>query len=38
MFPDGVKAKDGIVTLPELPGIAFEGKEDLCREMRALAE
>ena len=37
-FPDGVKVKDSIVTLPELPGIGFEGKADLYREMRALAE
>jgi hypothetical protein len=25
------------VTLPDLPGIGFEGKADLYREMRALA-
>ncbi|MBK7471667.1 MAG: mandelate racemase/muconate lactonizing enzyme family protein [Betaproteobacteria bacterium] len=37
-FPDGVKVKDSIVTLPELPGIGFEGKADLYREMRALAK
>ena len=37
-FPDGVKVKDSIVTLPELPGIGFEGKADLYREMRGLAE
>jgi L-alanine-DL-glutamate epimerase-like enolase superfamily enzyme len=36
-FPDGVKVQDGHVTLPELPGIGFEGKGDLIREMRALA-
>jgi D(-)-tartrate dehydratase len=36
-FPDGVKVDNGIVTLPELPGIGFEGKADLYREMRALA-
>jgi L-alanine-DL-glutamate epimerase-like enolase superfamily enzyme len=29
---------DGHVTLPELPGIGFEGKADLYREMRTLAE
>jgi D(-)-tartrate dehydratase len=37
-FPDGVRVKDGFVTLPDLPGIGFEGKTDLYREMRALAE
>jgi D(-)-tartrate dehydratase len=36
-FPDGVKVKDGHVTLPELPGIGFEGKSDLRAEMQALA-
>ncbi len=36
-FPDGVKPIDGHVTLPELPGIGFEGKSDLATEMRALA-
>ncbi len=37
-FPDGVRVDNGYVTLPELPGIGFEGKADLMREMRALAE
>jgi D(-)-tartrate dehydratase len=36
-FPDGVKVDNGYVTLPELPGIGFEGKADLIAEMRALA-
>jgi len=36
-FPDGVKVDGGHVVLPELPGIGFEGKADLIREMRALA-
>jgi L-alanine-DL-glutamate epimerase-like enolase superfamily enzyme len=36
-FPDGVQVNNGIVTLPELPGIGFEGKADLIAEMRALA-
>lgn len=36
-FPDGVKVENGYVTLPELPGIGFEGKADLIREMHALA-
>ena len=35
--PDGVRVVDGFVTLPDLPGIGFEGKADLYREMRALA-
>jgi D(-)-tartrate dehydratase len=35
-FPDGVAVKDGYVTLPDLPGIGFEGKSDLAREMEAL--
>ena len=37
-FPDGVQVKDSIVTLPELPGIGFEGKADLYAEMKALGE
>ena len=37
-FPDGVRVEDGHVTLPDLPGIGFEGKSDLIRAMRALAE
>jgi L-alanine-DL-glutamate epimerase-like enolase superfamily enzyme len=36
-FPDGVKVLDGYVTMPEIPGIGFEGKADLYREMTALA-
>jgi D(-)-tartrate dehydratase len=36
-FPDGVQVKEGYVTLPELPGIGFEGKSDLYQEMKALA-
>jgi L-alanine-DL-glutamate epimerase-like enolase superfamily enzyme len=36
-FPDGVAVTDGHVTLPELPGIGFEGKSDLRAEMQALA-
>ena len=28
-FPDGVKVENGFVTLPELPGIGFEGKANL---------
>jgi L-alanine-DL-glutamate epimerase-like enolase superfamily enzyme len=37
-FPDGVTVIDGHVTLPDLPGIGFEGKSDLISGMRALAE
>ncbi|MDB5589709.1 mandelate racemase/muconate lactonizing enzyme family protein [Enterovirga sp.] len=37
-FPDGVAVEDGTITMPDLPGIGFEGKSDLIREMRALAE
>ena len=37
-FPDGVKVVEGHITMPELPGIGFEGKSDLYAEMRALAE
>lgn len=37
-FPDGVRVENGFVILPDLPGIGFEGKADLYREMKALAE
>jgi L-alanine-DL-glutamate epimerase-like enolase superfamily enzyme len=36
-FPDGVRVEKGIITMPELPGIGFEGKSDLYKEMKALA-
>jgi len=36
-FPDGVQVEDSFITMPELPGIGFEGKSDLYAEMRALA-
>ena len=36
-FPDGVTVDNGYVTLPQLPGIGFEGKSDLIAEMHALA-
>jgi len=36
-FPDGVRVENSYVTLPELPGIGFEGKADLYAEMKALA-
>ena len=37
-FPDGVRVEQGHVTMPDLPGIGFEGKSDLYKEMKALAE
>jgi L-alanine-DL-glutamate epimerase-like enolase superfamily enzyme len=37
-FPDGTRVENSIVTLPELPGIGFEGKSDLYAIMRELAE
>jgi len=37
-FPDGVRVEDGHIVMPELPGIGFEGKSDLARVMRELAE
>jgi L-alanine-DL-glutamate epimerase-like enolase superfamily enzyme len=36
-FNNGVKVENSFVTLPDLPGIGFEGKADLYREMKALA-
>jgi L-alanine-DL-glutamate epimerase-like enolase superfamily enzyme len=37
-FPDGVRVEAGTITMPDLPGIGFEGKADLIRVMRSLAE
>lgn len=37
-FPDSVKVEDGHIVMPDLPGIGFEGKSDLIKVMRALAE
>ena len=37
-FPDSVRVQDGHITMPDLPGIGFEGKADLFAAMRALAE
>ncbi|MEE3046772.1 MAG: mandelate racemase/muconate lactonizing enzyme family protein [Pseudomonadota bacterium] len=37
-FPDSVKVEQGYITMPELPGIGFEGKSDLISVMRELAE
>ena len=33
-----MKVQNGYVTLPELPGIGFEGKSDLYRELKKLTE
>jgi L-alanine-DL-glutamate epimerase-like enolase superfamily enzyme len=35
-FPDGVRVESGYVRMPELPGIGFEGKRDLYKEMATL--
>jgi len=37
-FPDGVAVVDGHVTLPDLPGIGFEAKTALYRELKTLGE
>ncbi len=37
-FPDGVTVEDGHIVMPDLPGIGFEGKSDLIKVMRELAE
>jgi L-alanine-DL-glutamate epimerase-like enolase superfamily enzyme len=36
-FPDGVQVEMGHITMPDLPGIGFEGKSDLYAEMKALS-
>ena len=36
-FPDGVKVQQGHITMPDAPGIGFEGKADLYAEMKQLA-
>jgi L-alanine-DL-glutamate epimerase-like enolase superfamily enzyme len=36
-FPDDVAVEDGHITMPELPGIGFEGKASLFQVMRELA-
>lgn len=36
-FPGGVRVENSRVTMPELPGIGFEGKSDLIKVMRELA-
>ena len=37
-FPTGVRVEDGHIVMPDLPGIGFEGKSDLIKVMRELAE
>jgi L-alanine-DL-glutamate epimerase-like enolase superfamily enzyme len=37
-FPDSVRVEDGHIVMPELPGMGFEGKSDLIKVMRELAE
>ncbi|MCD1641723.1 mandelate racemase/muconate lactonizing enzyme family protein [Aurantimonas coralicida] len=37
-FPDGVTVEDSHIVMPELPGIGFEGKSDLIKVMRDLAQ
>lgn len=37
-FPDGVEVENGYITMPNLPGIGFEGKSDLYSVMRSLSD
>ena len=37
-FPDGVRVEDSHIVMPDLPGIGFEGKSDLIKVMRELAQ
>jgi L-alanine-DL-glutamate epimerase-like enolase superfamily enzyme len=37
-FPDAVRVENGHIVMPELPGIGFEGKAELYKVMRVLAE
>src|ERR1700735_2908080 len=37
-FPDSVRVESGYLVMPEMPGIGFEGKSDLIRVMRQLAD
>jgi len=37
-FPDGVSVEDGFITMPELPGIGFEGKRELSAVMKSLSD
>ena len=36
-FPDGVTVDNGFITMPDLPGIGFEGKADLYQQMAKLS-
>ena len=36
-LPDSVRIDHGHITMPDLPGIGFEGKSDLVKVMRDLA-
>ncbi|MNL72477.1 hypothetical protein D3C87_1977940 [compost metagenome] len=36
-FPDGVNVDNGYLTMPDLPGIGFEGKADLYAVMQTLS-
>ena len=36
-FPDGVHVEGSHIIMPDLPGIGFEGKSDLIKEMRTLS-
>ncbi len=36
-FPDSVTVEDSVITMPDLPGIGFEGKSNLIQVMRDLA-
>ena len=37
-FPDGVTVEDSRITMPELPGIGFEGKSDLAAVCASLLD
>jgi L-alanine-DL-glutamate epimerase-like enolase superfamily enzyme len=37
-FPDGVRVEDSRIIMPDIPGIGFEGKSDLIKVMRELAD
>ena len=37
-FPDGVKVENSYITMPDLPGIGFEGKSDLIKVMQELSQ
>jgi L-alanine-DL-glutamate epimerase-like enolase superfamily enzyme len=37
-FPDSVRVQEGHIVMPDIPGIGFEGKSDLIKVMRELAE